>query len=626
MKLQNKLIALIIVYILFFVAVTTIYFTQSQKNIAVKNLEERAVTLLKIMSISSSTQIFWSNFDKLNQYTQKVKENLDVKYVMIIDKNGSIIAHTDRWRIGLKVSLPDNFNVLESTGVLKKYKDAGKPAFTVSSPIIVIDQIVGYIILQYSLDSIEQKFKAISQNGFGLATILGIIGVILSLATAYRITRPIDQVMEGMEKIRRDEYDVKINVDSGAREFQTLANAFNNMGAKLKFTIRKLDQERRRSEAIINSISDGLMIVDKNQRIGFFNKGAEKILGYTQEEALGMESFEVINSLEFKEINRQLLKQNNQKNSNSVSLDNSQNQQISLVNKDGRSLVILMSAAPVVDSQGEVYGAVEVFKEITSLLAMENKLKESDRLASVGVLAAGMAHEINNPITGIIGLSGGLLKKYTSDSLLAEDLTIIKEQGERCGTIIKNLMNLAMDAPKAVTPMEINTILHATVRILSKTSPDIKTKFIESYDAKNSVITGDESQIIQVFTNIIRNAISSMRSKGVLLISTKTVDSKLEIVFKDTGEGIAPVNINRVCDPFFTTKKLGEGMGLGLAVSHGIIKNHDGELKIESVLGEGATFTVIFDLAADPDDSNYKSILAAQRGQKSFKWQKVKFY
>tara|TARA_B100000959_G_C14991041_1_gene627974 strand:+ start:231 stop:2111 length:1881 start_codon:yes stop_codon:yes gene_type:complete len=625
-KLQNKLIALIIVYILFFVAVTTIYFTQSQKNIAVKNLEERAVTLLKIMSISSSTQIFWSNFDKLNQYTQKVKENLDVKYVMIIDKNGSIIAHTDRWRIGLKVSLPDNFNVLESTGVLKKYKDAGKPAFTVSSPIIVIDQIVGYIILQYSLDSIEQKFKAISQNGFGLATILGIIGVILSLATAYRITRPIDQVMEGMEKIRRDEYDVKINVDSGAREFQTLANAFNNMGAKLKFTIRKLDQERRRSEAIINSISDGLMIVDKNQRIGFFNKGAEKILGYTQEEALGMESFEVINSLEFKEINRQLLKQNNQKNSNSVSLDNSQNQQISLVNKDGRSLVILMSAAPVVDSQGEVYGAVEVFKEITSLLAMENKLKESDRLASVGVLAAGMAHEINNPITGIIGLSGGLLKKYTSDSLLAEDLTIIKEQGERCGTIIKNLMNLAMDAPKAVTPMEINTILHATVRILSKTSPDIKTKFIESYDAKNSVITGDESQIIQVFTNIIRNAISSMRSKGVLLISTKTVDSKLEIVFKDTGEGIAPVNINRVCDPFFTTKKLGEGMGLGLAVSHGIIKNHDGELKIESVLGEGATFTVIFDLAADPDDSNYKSILAAQRGQKSFKWQKVKFY
>jgi PAS domain S-box-containing protein len=558
------LIALIIVYILFFVAVTTIYFTQSQKNIAVKNLEERAVTLLKIMSISSSTQIFWSNFDKLNQYTQKVKENLDVKYVMIIDKNGSIIAHTDRWRIGLKVSLPGDFNVLESTGVLKKYIDAGKPAFTVSSPIIVIDQIVGYIILQYSLDSIEQKFRAISQNGFGLATILGIIGVILSLATAYRVTRPIDQVMEGMEKIRRDEYDVKINVDSGAREFQTLANAFNNMGAKLKFTIRKLDQERRRSEAIINSISDGLMIVDKNQRIGFFNKGAEKILGYTQEEALGMESFEVINSLEFKEINRQLLKQNNQKNSNSLSLDNSQNQQISLVNKDGRSLVILMSAAPVVDSQGEVYGAVEVFKEITSLLAMENKLKESDRLASIGVLAAGMAHEINNPITGIIGLSGGLLKKYTSDSLLAEDLTIIKEQGERCGTIIKNLMNLAMDAPKAVTPMEINTILHATVRILSKTSPDIKTKFIESYDAKNSVITGDESQIIQVFTNIIRNAISAMRSKGVLLISTKTVDSKLEIVFKDAGEGIAPVNINRVCDPFFTTKKLGEGMGLRL--------------------------------------------------------------
>jgi len=595
MKLQSKLIALITLYILVFVTITTVYFTRSQKNIAVKNLEDRAMAFLKIMSVSSSTQVFWNNFDKLNQYTQKIKENLAVKYVMITDKNGVIVAHSDRWRIGQKVIFPEDFNVLKSEGILKKYIHSVESTFTASYPIKVIDQIVGYVVLQYSLDSIEAEFRGISQRGFGLAALLGIIGVLIALSTAFRITRPINQVMEGMERIRKDEYDVKINVASGAKEFRTLAQAFNNMGSKLKFTIRKLDQERVRSEAIVNSITDGLMIIDKDQKIGFFNKGAEYILGFSQNEALGKKRSDIFKNAEYLDASLPPLLDESGDMFHIHQDGEIQNQKISLSAKDGKNLVILISAAPLIDSRGEVYGKVEVFKDITNLLAMENKLKESDRLASLGVLAAGMAHEINNPIMGIIGLSSSILKQNKSDSIFMEDMTMIKEQGERCGRIIKNLMNMSLNAPKTVVPVDINTLLNGTMRILSKSSPDVKMTFIEDLDPSNPVVSGDETQIIQVFTNIMRNAITATNAQGMLKVSTKVTGSKLEIAFIDDGEGIAPVNINRVCDPFFTTKKIGEGMGLGLAVSYGIIKNHGGDLKIESELGKGTCFIITFD-------------------------------
>lgn len=580
---------MITLYILLFVTITTLYFTYAQKNLAMQNLENEATALIKIMSISSSTQIFWSNYDKLNQYAHKIKESLAVKYVMIIDKDGNIIAHTDRRRIGQRVSLPKDFKVLESKDVMKRYDYTSESTFTISYPIFVVDQAVGYVILQHSLGQIEEKIKLIFKKGFWLAVLLGAIGVVLAASSAYRITQPIYQVMEGMEQIRREDYDFKINVKSGAEEFKTLAKAFNNMGAKLKYTIQKLDKERRQSEAIITSISDGLMIMDTDLKIRFFNKGAEKILGYNQEEAIEKKCTEIFKSPQCLEENCAIFC--SRKNGDA------HNERISVVSKQGKNLVILKSTAQLIDSNGQVYGGVEVFKDITSLLAMENKLKESDRLASVGVLASGVAHEVNNPLTGIIGLSGALLKRYKDDPILYEDLTMIKEQGERCGRIIKNLLNLSMQAPEIVAPVEINPLLHGIVRIITRTTPDIKMSIVEDFDPKGPVVKGDETQIVQVFTNIIRNAIAATNGKGTLEITTKTIKSKVAIVFKDDGEGIAPVNITRVCDPFFTTKKMGEGMGLGLAVSYGIIRNHGGELKIESDFGKGAVFTVTLNSA-----------------------------
>lgn len=596
--------------------ITTVYFTHAQMKIAEKNIEDRTSAVLKVMSISTSTQIFWSNFEKLNEYTQKIKENIPVKYVMIVDKSGTIIAHTDRWRIGQKIALPEGFKLLESTDILKRYSRTPESTFTLSYPIFVIDKIVGHIVLQYGMRKTEEEINGIFKHGFLLAVILGLAGVFMAVTSARRITRPIKQVLEGMDHIRRDEYNFKINVNSGPEEFKTLARAFNNMGAKLKLTINKLDQERRQSEAIITSISDGLMIIDTEHKIRYQNKGAELMLGYTSEEAIGKNCTDIFKSPHCNEDMCGLFQENGNDNKNSQNKPDMHNEQISLVSKNGKNLVILKSMAPLIDSNGMIYGGVEVFKDITNFIAMENKLKESDRLASVGVLAAGMAHEINNPLTGIIGLSNGLIKRYKDDPILNEDLVMIKEQGERCGSIIKQLMNLSTKAPMRNDPVEINPLLHGLLRIVTKTAPDIKMRIIEDYDPANPVVKGDEVQLIQVFSNIVRNAIHATKGKGTLHVSTTIIEAKVEISFKDDGEGIAPVHISKVCDPFYTTKKVGEGMGLGLAVSYGIIRNHNGELKIVSELGEGACFTVTFNILETHSKTARENALETVRKEK----------
>ncbi len=614
MKLKHMLISLITMYILLFITITTLYFTHTQKKVVMKNLEDQVTTLIKMMSISTSTQIFWSNYDKLNQYAQKIKESMDVKYVMIIDKSGKIIAHTDRTKIGQEISSPGDFNVLESLDTLKKY-NYQESTFTISHPIFVIDEVVGYVILQHSMGQIEKEIEQISQKGFWLATILGLIGVLFAVSSASKITRPIQLAMEGMDRIGSEDYDFKIIMKSGAEEFKTLAKAFNNMGSKLKYTIQRLDKERRQSEAIITSITDGLMIIDTDQMIRFFNKGAENILGYRAEESVGKKCTEIFKSPQCLAENCSLFKRTNGEETDCGKTGDAFNERISLVSKQGKNLVILKSTAPLIDSYGNLYGGVEVFKDITSLLAMENKLKESDRLSSVGVLASGVAHEVNNPLTGIIGLAKGLLKIYKDDPLLNEDLTMIKEQGERCGKIINNLMNLSTETPRQVAPLEINALLHGIVRIITKTTPNINMSISEDYDSRNPIVKGDETQIVQVFTNIIRNAITATKGEGKLHISTSLVNSKVKISFRDDGEGITQENLSRVCDPFFTTKKVGKGMGLGLAVSYGIIRNHGGELKVESDPGKGACFMIYFS-STSVRESPYKSALEATRDKK----------
>jgi PAS domain S-box-containing protein len=590
MRLQKKLILLITLSIFLFVVFTSVYFARIQKNNALKNLEDRSAALVKVLSFASSTQLFWGNYDRLNQYARKIKETLPVKFVAIVDQTGTVMAHTERVRIGQQITFSDDFNILSSKDIMYRYNGEPESTYSVSYPVFILDKIVGYMILQYDTTFIEEEISDIFVHSFNLALILGLFGVIISAYVSRRIAQPIEAVVTGMDRIASGDYKHKIKINEDTLEVSRLAQAFNNMGQRLEAAIQKLDREKSQSEAIITSMSDGLMLIDPDKRVRFLNKGAEKILGYSSESARGKICSEIFNSSFCDSENCSLFCDDSSAGHESLT---ETDLQIVITNKDGKNISLLKSTAPLVNLKGEVYGGVEVFKDITELLTMERKLKEADRLSSIGMMAAGMAHEINNPISGIIGLANALLRDFSGDKLMEEDMKIIKEQGERCGRIIKNLMRLAVNTPKELAMLNINTLVHRTSRIVARSFTDSKMIIKESYDTSSPMVSADEGQLMQVFINIIKNAIAATEGVGMLNISTIANNGFVEIVFSDNGIGIPEASLTRVFDPFFTTKRLGEGMGLGLAVSHGIITSHGGKIKTESKVGKGTKFTIV---------------------------------
>ncbi len=224
------------------------------------------------------------------------------------------------------------------------------------------------------------------------------------------------------------------------------------------------------------------------------------------------------------------------------------------------------------------------------------QLIHSEKLASLGRMAAGVAHEINSPLTGIVTFGHLLLKKFPPGTQEREDIEVIIDQANRCSTIIKGLLGFARAsaAEKALT--NINDVLHSSINIVRNKADFFDIKLITDFDPALLRVKADSSQLQQVFLNMIVNAADAMEGKGTLTLTTRNAPENdqdfVEVEFKDTGPGIPTENLEKLFEPFFTTKPVGKGTGLGLAVSHGIIQEHGGKITVITKLNEGSCFTI----------------------------------
>ncbi len=225
-----------------------------------------------------------------------------------------------------------------------------------------------------------------------------------------------------------------------------------------------------------------------------------------------------------------------------------------------------------------------------SLQEVQGQLVHSEKLASMGQLAAGIAHEVNNPLGTVLLYSNMVLDELDETNPLRQDLNMVAKEAERCKRIISNLLDFARQRKVVVETTDIEALIEDTIAGI--TIPD-NIEIIRHF-SKIGKIEVDPSQIKQVFTNLINNAIEAMTDGGTLTIRTINLDEeRVRIEFHDSGPGIDPANERKIFTPFFTTKPLGKGTGLGLAVSYGIIKMHRGDIKVVSQPGEGANFHVV---------------------------------
>jgi signal transduction histidine kinase len=232
---------------------------------------------------------------------------------------------------------------------------------------------------------------------------------------------------------------------------------------------------------------------------------------------------------------------------------------------------------------------------------MEEQLILTDRLASVGELASGIAHELNNPLTGVIGLSQ-LLAQRDVPKDIKEDLNLVYSEAQRAANVVKNLLTFARKHPSAKQPLNINEVIGKVLEIRAYEDRVSNIEVVTHLASDLSQIMADYFQLQQVFLNIVINAEHFMieaHNKGTLTITTQKVGGIVQASFADDGPGISKENLGHIFDPFFTTKEVGKGTGLGLSICHGIVAAHGGQIYAESELGKGATFIVELPLSQE---------------------------
>jgi two-component system, NtrC family, sensor kinase len=224
----------------------------------------------------------------------------------------------------------------------------------------------------------------------------------------------------------------------------------------------------------------------------------------------------------------------------------------------------------------------------------QEKLMRSDRLAVLGQLAAGVAHEINNPLGSILLFTRLTLQQTTGDGQMRDNLERIELETRRCHAIVQSLLDFARRREPKVEPVDVNQLADSAVSFFDKQNLLKNIKIVRNYGGNLPSIQADQQQLQQVLINMIVNASGAMNGKGVLTIETSDsgADGSVRISIADTGCGIPPENLDRIFDPFFTTKDVGHGTGLGLSVSYGIIQAHKGDIAVSSTPGTGSRFTI----------------------------------
>ena len=340
------------------------------------------------------------------------------------------------------------------------------------------------------------------------------------------------------------------------------------------------------SENIIESVNVGILAVDFDGYVTTWNSALEEITGIARERALRRSVADVLD--------RDLIEtvQAAVGDAGWTIREARHIYKYNTTTEDGRPLTLNISIAPFEAAHGVVTGALIVLENVTERAQLEEQLMQREKLSSIGLLAAGVAHEVNTPLAGISSYTQMLLQQITEADPKRKLLEKIHAQTLRASGIVNNLLNFSRTGDAQFRDVDLNRVLDDTLQLLEPQLRNARLEIVRHYGEELPAGYGNASKLQQVFMNLVLNARDAMPQGGRLTITTRLVDTSLVVDFRDTGIGIAPEHIARIYDPFFTTKEVGQGTGLGLALSYGIIQEHGGRIFVESRPNEGAHFTI----------------------------------
>src|SRR5271154_2837145 len=340
------------------------------------------------------------------------------------------------------------------------------------------------------------------------------------------------------------------------------------------------------SENIVESLNIGVVTVDLQDRIESWNPQLEGLLGIPRNEALHRKLQDVLPPDLVSEIT-----------------SHANNEHVAGIYKfrletraNGRA-VVNASIAPLVGKNGARLGRLILLDDITQRVRLEEQMVQTENLPSLGLLAAGVAHEVNTPLAVISNYIQMLAKQIPADDPRQQTIERIVKQTFRASEIVNNLLNFSRTGAAELIEVDINSVLEETLALVQHPLKTAHVNVVKNYKEELPAVLGSITRLQQVFLNLFMNARDAMPQGGMLEVRTLAYNGSVAIEVTDTGSGIPPENLQRIFDPFFTPKATGRGTGLGLSVSYGIIKEHAGKVDVRSTPGKGTSFRLEFPVA-----------------------------
>ena len=498
------------------------------------------------------------------------------------------------------------------------HRKTGEPLYDIAMPVHVEGQKWGVARIGLSRRRMEAQIQRTRWELAALSVVTLVVGGLGAAFVARRIARPVRQLAAGAEAISRGELDQQI-APAGQDEIGQLALTFNHMAtqlrhhqaeidaahAELRHRFDQLAEHKNYTDSILGSVSSGIITLDLDGRVATMNPAAEMLSGLFAPDVTGRYCQEVF--AHSPELSERLMDTLEQQSGTAY-------MSLTLRRPNGRTLPIEMSTAPLRGREGKDLGVVGVFRDVTVLRDLEEQLRRSDRLAALGTLAAGLAHEIKNPLTSLRTFTRFMPRKFEDPRFRERFQRVVPHELERINAIVEQLLELARPARLVFQTVRLPELLDRTLDLYADQVEGKSIDVRREYARDCPTIQADPEYLYQALVNLIANALEAMSPGGRLTVragwSHRVSGSRpsrptssglhVKVEIEDTGNGISSSEADKVFNPFFTTKA--SGTGLGLALTHKIVEDHRGSITFRSVPGTGTTFRVILPATLAADD------------------------
>ncbi|MBN2178689.1 MAG: PAS domain S-box protein [Deltaproteobacteria bacterium] len=551
--------------IFFYIAVEGI---NKQKEYTERLLLERGTALIRSFEAGTRTGLLGMRWDgaQIQKLVTETAQQPDVDYLLVTDQNGKILAHSDPSKVGQVYWVQLDTEKIYGSNTPDWRQFEGEDSEKVFEVYGKTSPLPGQLTAFVRTDSPHEllRLRISSQEGEDLSRPIVFVGLDMGPLESARKADARNTIILAL---------ILLLIGFAGIISLFLAHGYRTARASLSII-------KAFSDTLVENLPMGILAIGTDGKITSFNQAAETLLKYSTQEAVGKEAESVL-----PESLRTIVDELD-------SGDEILSRAIDCARSDGKIVPLEVTATILRGDEGDSLGDVLLFRDLTEIRKLRREVERSQRLASLGRLAAGIAHEIRNPLSSIKGFATYFRQRYNDVPEDQETAEIMVQEVDRLNRVIGELLEFARPMDMQLRKTAIRDLIQSSLKMVEAQAREKNIEIKTTIAPEIDTVLLDPDRMNQIFLNLYLNAIQAMDEGGVLTADlSRDGVKKIKIVISDTGKGIARKDLGKVFDPYYTTKP--SGTGLGLAIVHRIVEAHQGEIKVESKEGKGTTVTIV---------------------------------